>query len=250
MNSLFLAWRAPNRAWFPIGRLDAQVIESHYRFAYTRGAELAEQTVGFQPLPAFPEFVRTYESSELFPLFQNRVLNPRRKDFAAYVASLDLPPSSTDPIAILAVSGGERQTDSLEVCPRIESRPDGAFRCRFFLHGWRQMPAASQARAMELKPGEDLGVSLELTNRAVQVAILLTTDDYLFLGWTPRYLVPDLLKAISEKPSVTAKVVRVNAAEVPANRRVLVELIGTLPPGSQPMSAEEFQPLVPQSSMH
>jgi len=112
------------------------------------------------------------------------------------------------------------------------------------------MPAASQARAMALQPGEELGVSLELTNRAVQVAILLTTEDYLFLGWTPRYLVPDLLNAISEKPSVTAKVVRVNTAEVPANRRVLVELTGTLPAGSQPMSAEEFQPLVPPPSMH
>ena len=47
--------------------------------------------MGFKPLPAFPEFQRTYESSELFPLFQNRVLDPGRKDFAAYLASLDLP---------------------------------------------------------------------------------------------------------------------------------------------------------------
>jgi hypothetical protein len=250
MKSLFLAWQAPNRAWFPVGRLDADVGRHRYQFGYTKGALQAEGAVGFKPLPAFPDFRRNYESSELFPLFQNRVLDPGRKDFAAYLASLDLSPSSADPIAILAVSGGERQTDSLEVFPRIESRPNGAFLCRFFLHGWRHMPAASQARAMALQPGEELGVSLELTNRAVQVAILLTTEDYLFLGWTPRYLVPDLLNAISEKPSVTAKVVRVNTAEVPANRRVLVELTGTLPAGSQPMSAEEFQPLVPPPSMH
>jgi hypothetical protein len=103
---------------------------------------------------------------------------------------------------------------------------------------------------MSLQPGEELGVSLELTNRAVPVAILLTTSDYTFLGWTPRYLVADLLKAISEKPSVTARVVRVNSTEVPANRRVLVELTGKLPPGVQPMSAEEFQPLVLPQSTH
>jgi hypothetical protein len=181
---------------------------------------------------------------------QNRVLDSSRKDFAAYLASLDLPPSSVDPIAILAVSGGERQTDSLEVFPRIESRADGAFRCRFFLHGWRHMSTASQERAMALQPGEELGVSLELTNRAARVAILLTTQDYCFLGWTPRYLVTDLLKAISEKPSVTARVVRVNPAEVPANRRVLVELTGTLPRGLQPMSSEEFQPVVPTPATH
>jgi hypothetical protein len=250
MKSLFLAWQAPNRAWFPVGRLDADVAQHRYHFGYTKGALQAEHAVGFQPLPAFPEFDRTYESSELFPLFQNRVLDPGRKDFAAYLTSLDLPPSSADPIEILAVSGGERQTDSLEVFPRIESHRDGAFRCRFFLHGWRHMSAVSQSRAMSLQPGEQLGVSLELTNKAEQIAILLTSSDYDFLGWTPRYLVKDLLKAISEKPSVTASVVRVNAADVPANRRVLVELTGTLPPGLQPMSAEEFQPLVPRQSTH
>jgi hypothetical protein len=103
---------------------------------------------------------------------------------------------------------------------------------------------------MALKPGERLGVSLELTNEVAPVAILLTSTDYLFLGWTPRYLVPDLLKAISQKPSVTASVVRVNDADVPANRRLLVELTGTLPPGLQPMSSDEFQPLVARETKH
>ncbi len=250
MKSLFLAWQAPNRAWFPVGRLDADVAQHRYHFGYTKGATQAERTVGFKPLPAFPAFDRTYESSELFPLFQNRVLDPGRKDFDAYLASLDLAPSEADPMEILAVSGGERQTDSLEVFPRIQSRPDGAFSCRFFVHGWRHMPAVSQQRARTLQAGEALGVSLELTNPVAPVAILLTTSDYTFLGWTPRYLVPDLLKAISQKPAVTARVVRVNASEVPANRRVLVELTGTLPPGLQPMSSEEFQPLVASLNTH
>jgi hypothetical protein len=103
---------------------------------------------------------------------------------------------------------------------------------------------------MALQPGEPLGVSLELTNKTGQISILLTSSEYDFLGWTPRYLVKDLLKAISEKPSVTASVVRVNPTDVPANRRVLVELTGTLPPGLQPMSAEEFQPLVSRQATH
>ena len=94
MKSLFLAWQAPNRAWFPVGRLDADVAQHRYHFGYTKGAQQAEQAVGFKPLPAFPDFERTYESSELFPLFQNRVLDPGRKDFAAYLASLDLAPAN------------------------------------------------------------------------------------------------------------------------------------------------------------
>jgi len=47
-----------------------------------------------------------------------------------------------------------------------------------------------------------------------------------------------------------ATVVRVNAADVPANRRVLVELTGTLPPGLQPMSSDEFQPLEAPQTTH
>jgi len=244
VKSLFLAWSAPNRAWFPIGRLDADAAHDLYQFGYTQGALQAARAVGFRPLPAFPDFDRRYASSVLFPLFQNRVLNPARKDFPAYLASLNLPLSS-NPLEILAISGGERQTDSLEVFPRIESHRNGAFRCRFFLHGWRHLSAASQNRVMALQPGAELGVSLELTNKAAPVAILLTSSDYDFLGWMPRYLVSDLSNAISEKLSVAATVVRVNAADVPVTRRVLVELTGTLPAGLQPMSAEELQPLVP-----
>lgn len=244
MRTLFLAWQAPNRAWFPVGRLDADVQRHDYRFGYTKGAQQAERQVGFSPLPSFPEFDRKYESSELFPLFQNRVLDPGRKDFATYLASLDLSPSTIDPIEILSVSGGERQTDSLEVFPRIEAHPDGAFLCRFFLHGWRHMPETAQARALSLRTGEELGISLELTNPADPVAIQVTTRDYAFVGWTPRYLVPDLLKAISSKPRLAARVVRVNPADVPTNRRVLVELSGMLPQGFQPMSSEPFQLLL------
>jgi hypothetical protein len=241
MRTLFLAWQAPNRSWFPVGRLDADVQGHDYRFAYTKGARQAESQVGFRPLPSFPEFDRKYESSDLFPLFQNRVLDPGRKDFATYLESLDLSPTTIDPIEILSVSGGERQTDNLEVFPRIEPRPDGVFLCRFFLHGWRHMPEIARERALSLRAGEELGISLELTNPSDPVAIQVTTRDYAFVGWTPRYLVSDLLKAISSKPRLSARVIRVNAADVPTNRRVLIELSGMLPQGFQPMSSEPFQ---------
>jgi hypothetical protein len=241
MKSLFLAWQAPNRAWFPVGRLDADVPSHHYCFGYTKGAEQAARQAGFTPLLSFPQFAEKYESSELFPLFQNRVLDSGRKDFATYLTSLDLAPNTNDPIEILSVSGGERQTDNLEVFPRIKPKSDGAFVCRFFLHGWRYMPEAARVRAMELLAGEELGISLELTNPVDSVAIQVTTRDYAFVGWAPRYLVPDLLTAISANPHIAARAVRVNAADVPANRRILIELSGMLPAGYQPMSSEPFQ---------
>ena len=83
MRTLFLAWQAPaDRAWFPIGRLDADTASKRYRFNYTHGA-LSAQRQGFHPVVSFPSFDRTYESSELFPMFKNRVPQPRR-EFASY----------------------------------------------------------------------------------------------------------------------------------------------------------------------
>jgi hypothetical protein len=243
MKSLFLAWQdtGSTRAWFPIGRLDADVEHSSYHFGYTRGAKRAEREAGFRPLLAFPSFNNSYESSELFPLFRNRVLGSDREDFRDYLWQLDLP-EGTDPITILAVSGGTRQTDNLEVFPKLDRRADGTFVCRFVLHGSRHVHEVAHARIAELKDGEPLQVSLELNNPVTGPALQLQTNDYVMLGWTPRYLVFDLLKAIVESPTrAAARVVRVNPAPAPSNQRVLIELKGSLPAEYEPMSGPDFQ---------
>lgn len=241
MRTLFLAWQAPaDRAWFPVGRLEADTALSRYRFRYTRGA-LAAQNAGFHPVVSFPSLDASYESSELFPMFKNRVLGRQRRDFSNYLASLAL--DSSDPIEILAVTGGERQTDSFEVFPKIEKQADGSFSCRFFLHGLRHMSDAAQQRSVFLKAGELLGVSLELNNPKYGLAIQLTSNDYEFIGWTPRFIVGDLLKAINKNPRLSATVIQVNSADTPLNRRVLVEMRGFLPSGVEPMTDGDFLPI-------
>lgn len=245
MKTLFLAWqdRSPKRAWYPIGRLEADVPASRYEFRYTKGAEMAQREAGFPVLPAFPEMHRRYQSAELFPLFQNRVLDPRRKDFTEYLRWLDLSPAQNDPIEILAVSGGQRQTDSLEVFPKITKRADGSFVCRFFLHGIRHVSAPAQERGRRLSEGELLRIAVELNNPATGIAIQLISEDYQMLGWTPRYLVHDLVQAVAHAPVLQAKVVRVNEPSVPVSQRVLVEFSGSLAEGAEPMTSEPFQPV-------
>ena len=247
MSSLFLAWQAPTpaRSWFPVGRLDADLKKQLYEFRYIQGALRAQRQVGFRPLAAFPDLHTRYRASELFPLFKNRVLDPNRKDFADYLRSLDLDPAHADPIEILAVSGGERQTDSFEVFPKIEKGPSNSFRCRFFLHGLRHVSPVAQNRALQLQPSDQLQVSVELNNPATGTAIQLTTGDYAFLGWAPRYLVPDILNAVEESPQITAHVVRVNDIGVPLNRRILIELAGNLPPNVEPMSGPDYKFIPP-----
>ena len=170
-RTLFLAWRGnePGKAWFPIGRLDADVERPLYRFRYIGGARRAKEKAGFPLLIEFPELDEDYESSELFPLFQNRVMNPARPDFAEYLSNLDLS-EGADPIEILATNGGSRVTDAYEVFPKIVKDDDGSFVCRFFLHGWRYMNPSAQERISLLKPKEKLYVTLELTNPATGLA--------------------------------------------------------------------------------
>ncbi|MDR1423884.1 MAG: hypothetical protein LBI92_04660 [Azoarcus sp.] len=245
MKTLFLAWQAPDiRSWFPVGRLDADAALDHERFVfqYTQGARSAQQR-GFRPLLSFPDFKGRYQAESLFPMFGNRVLNSRRKGFDDYLRTLAL--DHNDPLDILAITGGERQTDNFEVFPKIEKQADNSFRCRFFLHGLRHMSDSAKERSKTLHEGDELGVSVELTNPKTGVAIQLTSDDYAFIGWTPRYLVGDLLKSIASVQEIRATVVKVNdGSDVPMNRRVLVEFYGRLPDGFQPMTGEEFQPIV------
>jgi len=252
MKTLFLAWqdtrgkggaRAPSRAWFPIGRLDAEPGAHLYRFAYTRGVLKAKEQAGFQPLDAFPKLEQVYQSEDLFPLFKNRLISPKREDYREYLERLGLEGEEADPFEILAISGGTRQTDSLEVFPKLQRRRDGSFHCRFFLHGWRHVNLASQERLANLQAGETLQVALELNNPASGIALQLQTgNDYFVVGWTPRYLVGDLLGAIAESPDrVAARVVRINEPPAPHNQRVLVEMTGRFRENFEPMSSEEYQ---------
>jgi hypothetical protein len=244
LRTLFLAWqdKARTRQWFPVGRLDVGNPASPYRFRYVRGAERAHDETGFEPLMDFPDFHRRYDSSELFPLFKNRVLTPGRKDFEEYLRLMDLD-ENADPVEILSVDGGYRATDSFEVFPKIERRPDGAFRCRFFLHGWRHVSESAQQRLQVLKPDERLQVAIELTSPTRQVAVQIQTQDYHVIGWSPRYLVSDLVAAIAKAPgNYEAKVVQVNPVPAPAKQRLLVELRGHWP-DYDPMTKNDFEPL-------
>jgi hypothetical protein len=246
VKTLFVAWQdtTHTRAWYPIGRLDADVGKSRFEFSYTQGAEIARERAGLEPLDAFPDFHKVYKSSELFPLFRNRILGANREDFKEYIQQLGLDPMHADPLDILALTGGERQTDNLEVFPKIRRQKNGDFSCRFFLHGWRHVNEPAQQRVLSLASGEQLRVAIEMNNPATVLAVQLQTpDDYHMIGWAPRYLVKDLFEAICESPNdIGATVVKVNPRPAPTKQRVLIEIKGRWAAEYEPMSTPEFQP--------
>lgn len=244
-KSLFLAWqdKGNRRQWFPIGRLDADLERSAYRFRYTHGAKRAQSQAGFPLLVEFPQLERDYRAPRLFPLFRNRVINRRRPDLRDYLRTLDLT-EGADPFEILSTSGGYRVTDAYEVFPKLVKGPDGSFKCRFFLHGWRHVNPGAQERLKVLTPGEELYVTLELTNPSTRLAVQIQTTDYHMIGWAPRYLVRDLARSMTKRPrDYAASVVRINPQPAPSKQRVLIEMRGKWD-GYEPMKGDDYRPVV------
>ena len=135
-------------------------------------------------------------------------------------------------------------TDAYEVFPKIVKDDDGNFACRFFLHGWRHVNQSAQERIGLLKQREKLYVTLELTNPATGLAVQIQTEDYHMIGWTPRYLVDDLVEAMAESPGqYDAQVVRINPLPAPSKQRVLIEMRGRWDK-HEPMASEDFVPLI------
>ena len=139
MDSLFVAWRPSTpepTGWRPVGRLehDGQL----YRFCYTCRA----QKPGFHPFPQMTRLEQVYEAEALFPLFANRLLSQSRPEYEAYLRwsgfDTDNPP---DPILVLGVTEGIRQTDAIEVFPCPVPDTSGCYFNKFFLHGIRWLPA-------------------------------------------------------------------------------------------------------------
>ena len=245
-KTLFVAWqdKGVSRQWFPVGRLDADVEDNKYRFRYVGGAKRAAKEVGFPLIVAFPRIDEDYKSTRLFSTFDNRVIRPSRPDFKTYLDSLALAEDS-DPIDMMAVTGGYRMTDSYEVFPRISKKSNGSFSCRFFLHGGKHVSPAAQDRLNYLSANEDLYLALELTNPLGERAVQIQTTDYHMIGWAPRYLAHDLSVAlVGPRGSGKARVVQVNEMPVASERRILIEMSGNLG-DHEPMSGPDFQPLVP-----
>lgn len=137
------------------------------------------------------------------------------------------------------------RTDSRQWFPvgRLDADPERPA-YRFFLHGWRHVNPRAQERLDDLKHGDELYVAIELTNPRTLFAVQIQTTDYFMIGWAPRYLVVDLVKAITDHPwDYTACVVRINPQPAPSKQRVLIEMRGKWN-DYEPMNGSDYQPVV------
>jgi hypothetical protein len=135
MKALFITWQDPEtRRWIPVGRLT--FAKGAYQFAYTRGAK---ESKNFVPFGRMLDLDVVYLSSELFPLFSNRILPKSRPQYRDYLDWLGLDESKANGLDVLARSGGQRATDTLEIVPCPEPTSDNNYMVYFFGHGLRHL---------------------------------------------------------------------------------------------------------------
>jgi hypothetical protein len=226
--------------WRPVGRLEHD--GNLFRFWYTQGA----RKPGFRPFTQMEKLNQIYESAELFPLFANRLLSESRPEYEAFMrwSGLDTD-NSPDPILILGVTEGLRQTDAVEVFPCPAPGADGCYFNKFFLHGIRWLADAAVKRIDGLKEDELLKLMLDPQNQYDPQAVAVRTDaDPTFVGYVPRYLAHDVWQLFQQcgADSVRLEVARVNR-DAPLQNRVLCRMQACWPDTFQPCSGEDFAPI-------
>jgi HIRAN domain len=243
MNALFVACspaKPEHAGWRPVGRLmhEGQL----YRFCYTSGA----RKPGFRLFRGMENLEQVYESEDLFPLFANRLLSESRPEYEAYLRWTGLDVSSPpDPIVMLGITEGIRQTDAVEVFPCPVRDAVGCYINRFFLHGIQWLPTAAVQRIGRLTEGERLRLTLDLQNEYDPRAVAVRTEpEPTLIGYVPRYLARDVwqLVEICDVQSIELDVVRVNR-DAPVQNRLLCLMRSCWPTGFEPCSGEDFVPI-------
>ena len=241
MKALYVTWQDPEtRTWYPVGRLTYQ--DGTYAFAYTRGAKASSN---FVPFGRMTDFDTVYLSNELFPLFANRLLSKSRPDYREYLNWLGLDESTASQLEVLARSGGQRATDSLEIVPCPEPTPDNNYVAFFFAHGLRYLSEKDQHRVATLNVSDRLFLMRDVHNLADPMALLMRTDDPMsMVGYVPRYYAGEFSTVIDKvgQERVRVLVERMNA-DAPSNFRLLCKLVAPWPAGFAPCSQDQFEPL-------
>ncbi len=251
LQALIVTWRRPSdRAYLPLGRLISGLgpDQPEYEFVFLSGVKdaLAE---GLGPLLAFPDINRVYRSDELFPFFQNRVMQPSRPDYSRFIQSLALEPDHATPMDILIRTGGGRVTDPFEIfeCPvrRENLQP---YSTHFLAHGLSHLANSSLDRITTLQPNERLYVMHDCQNEYDGRALALRSDDRVIVGYLPGFLLGEALQLWNQCQYISCHVVKANPRTIPLQQRLLCRLETCWPAEHLPFAVESYQPISPEAT--
>jgi hypothetical protein len=237
---LVVAWQHPeNRSINPVGFLtfDGQA----YQFAYIRNALQVE---GFRPLLGFADMYGEYTSGDLFPLFAQRAMDPRRPDYQRYVGRLGLA-GDPGPWEQITRSEGRRQGDTLQMLPEPSVVGD-TLSGPFLVHGMRYLPREKVEAALRaLKPKDELALADEPDNPVNPLALQVLGLS-VPVGWVPDLLVEDM-RTLMQQATVSVRVEHVNGPDAPWHLRLLARLDASPANGFRFFTGERWTPLAGES---
>jgi hypothetical protein len=204
-----------SRRYHRIGLLECA--EDGYTFTYDHAVQ---NDPAVQPLVGFSDRSRTYRSPRLFPLFDERILDPRRPDRPQWLAWLGVDELHDHPMELLARSGGRRVGDLVELTPVPEPDADGLVDVVFLVHGVRHVPGSEDVLG-RLRVGDPLDLRRAPENPVNPRALLVTESGDPF-GYVPDPLLDDLDALVDRRVVVE----HVNGPEAGSHLRCLVRLRG------------------------
>lgn len=222
-ESLYIAWQAPDtRDWHVVGNLQSQ--DNGYTFNYTHGAKKSEK---FTPFSGMTDLGKKYVSKDLFPLFKNRLLSPKRPEYSKFIEWLGLSKDNASPIEVLARSGGIRGTDQLQIFKKIEADESGYIEHYFFAHGLSYLTESANKRVSTLKADDPLKLLSDSQNDYDEHAIVIRTQQPVeIVGYCPRYFAETISTILKDAPkSIELKVHQIST-DSPHSYRLLCKLQG------------------------
>lgn len=251
MRRLVVCWQHPlSRAIEPIGMLSSD--EKTFRFQYLARASEVE---GFRPLLGFPDLTTSYESTELFPFFAQRVMDPRRPDFARHLQELAVDESESTPWELLARTQGKREGDTILLYP-VPRRTDDGWHWVYLVHGIRHMMAKTvplgehsagpysieelETILSELSQGDELELRQEPSNEWSEHAMLVLDAKGRPFGYVPDLLLEPMHSALFHG-RLQNVVERVNGPDAGWHMRVLVRAESRDADGLDLLNGERFK---------
>lgn len=239
VSELLVLWQHPETlAILAIGRFgyDGET----YTFNYTRQAA---EIQGLRTLPELRDLHRTFRSTRMPLVFEQRVMSPRRPDFDDYLDRIGLRPENATPWEQIVHSGGARVGDTLQFMHMPGVR-DGRARARFFANGVRHVPEqprdlggrvtevtrdSQEAALSALNPGDIVDILPEHGNPIDEYACLIVAGGTP-IGWVPMAISRDVRRLMGTG-TLTGRVLRIAPPGSPAHTRLVVDLDVAAPEG-------------------
>lgn len=218
INTLYVAWQQPkSNEWIVVAKLHS--VRGSYQFSYTRGALRAK---GFQPFHPMNKLDVIYEAPVLLPLFSNRLINKSRPDYKSYLRWLGLAAYADDPMTMLALTGGIRETDSIELFQPPQYAMGLEFQLDFFARGLSYLPKETINLVSQLNVGSELFLMKDCQSSFDSLALALRSSSApVFAGYCPKYYAQDFRALLDEQNTGLRVCVKCVNLDAPLNMRLL-----------------------------